>query len=35
MSVLDKNSYGITEEQDRISYYGTVSFDVFINDVLK
>ena len=35
MSVLDKNSYGITEEQDRISYYGTVSFDFFINDVLK
>ena len=35
MSVMDKDKYNVTYEDGKKKFYGTISFDVFINDVLK
>ena len=34
-SVMDKDKYSVTYEDGKTKFYGTVSLDVFINDVLK
>ena len=35
MSVMDKDKYSVTYEDDQTTFYGTISLDVFTNDVLK
>ena len=35
MNIMDKDKYSVTYEDGKTKFYQTISFDVFINDVLK
>ncbi|MBQ9121693.1 MAG: hypothetical protein IJY12_04985 [Clostridia bacterium] len=35
MNIMEKDKYNLTDEYGRTSFYGTISFDDFVNGVLK
>ena len=35
MSIMDKDKYSVKREDGYTDFYGTISFDAFINDILK
>ena len=35
MSMMEKENYNITDKYGNTDFYGTISFDAFINDILK